>query len=259
MTSRTILVTGAAAGINAAVRAELERGGHKVIGVDRAGSDINVDLASADGRTEMVAKARELSGGSLDGVVAGAGVSRVPDPGLVVAVNYFAAVATLEGLHPLLLSSPHPRAVAVVSTASLMPRSAATVQACLAGDEPRAIFAARADPATAYASSKNALARWIRRHAATPQWAGRGIALNGVAPGGVRTAMLQGHDESAQFQARLATNTPKAVAEYAAPEDLAEVIGWLVTARTGYVVGQILFADGGTDAIMHGEDTWAAR
>lgn len=257
MTSRTILVTGTASGINAAVRAELERGGHRVIGVDFADAEIAVDLATPEGRTEMVARARELSGGRLDGVVAGAGESRT-DPGRLVSTNYFGAIATLEGLHPLLAASGIGRAVAIVSTASLLPVSAATVQACLAGDEPRAIEAARADPDNAYAAGKNALARWIRRHAVTPAWAGRGICLNGVAPGGVRTAMLDGIDESAEFQAIMATTTPKAVADYAQPEDLAEVIGWLVTARTGYVVGQVLFADGGCDAILRGEGYWQA-
>ena len=73
MPSRTVLVTGAAAGINAAVRAELERAGHRVIGVDRAGSDINVDLGTKAGRDEMVARAGELAPDGLDGVVAGAG------------------------------------------------------------------------------------------------------------------------------------------------------------------------------------------
>lgn len=259
MPSRTVLVTGAAAGINAAVRAELERAGHRVIGVDRAGSDINVDLGTKAGRDEMVARAGELAPDGLDGVVAGAGISYPNDAGLIVSVNYFGAVATLEGLYPLLSRSATPRAVAVVSTASLLPCSATTVSACLAHDEDRAAEAARADPATAYLASKNALARWLRRTAITPRWAGKGISLNGVAPGGVRTAMLAGVDESAEFRAVMTNTTPKAVADYAKPEDLAEVIGWLVTSRTAYVVGQILFADGGTDAILRGETYWAGR
>lgn len=247
---RTVLVTGAGAGINAAVASRLRGQGHRVIGVDLKGTDIAVDLATEEGRAEMIRKAHELAPDGLDGVVAGAGVSMPKDAGLTVGVNYFGAVATLEGLYPLLLRSQFPRAVAVVSTASLLPASAGTVAACLAGDEPRAIEAARAERGTAYMASKKALAQWIRRQAITPAWAGRGIALNGVAPGGVRTAMLEGVDDDPAVQALLTKTTPKAVNDYAKAEDLAEVIGWLATARTGYLVGQIIFADGGCDAIL---------
>lgn len=250
MAARTILVTGTASGINAAVSARLRAAGHRVIGVDLRDADIVADLSTGTGRAQMVTQAERLAPDGLDGIVAGAGVIGFGNPGLAVRVNYFGAVATLEGLYPLLSRSLTPRAVAVVSTASRLPTSAATVSACLAGDEDRAIEGAEADPATAYASAKYALARWIRSRAVTLAWAGKGIALNGVAPGGVHTPMLAGLDDSRALQDVMVNTTPKAVSAYARPEELAEVIGWLVTAETAYVVGQILFADGGTDAIL---------
>ena len=40
-----------------------------------------------------------------------------------------------------------------------------------------------------YSSSKVALSRWMRRAAATPEWAGAGIPLNGIGPGIVETPM----------------------------------------------------------------------
>ena len=146
---RTILITGAAAGINAATAQHLRKLGHRVIGVDLHDADIVADLSTETGREAMAARAHELAPGGLDGIVAGAGVSRPDDAGLAVQVNYFGAVATFELLYPLLALSACGRAVAVVSTASLLPASAGTVAACLAGDEARAIEAARADPATA--------------------------------------------------------------------------------------------------------------
>lgn len=254
MTARTFLVTGTASGINAALAGHLRDGGHRVLGVDLHDADIVADLSIAEGRAKLVAEATRLAPDGLDGVVAGAGLTGLGIPGQGVRVNYFGAVATLEGLHPLLSRSATPRAVAVVSTASRLPVSASTVAACLAGDEDRAVEAGEADPATAYASAKYALARWIRARAVTPAWAGKGIALNGVAPGGVYTPMLAGVDESPEFQKVMVNTTPKAVAAYARPEELAEVIGWLVTSSTAYVVGQILFADGGTDAILRPDD-----
>jgi NAD(P)-dependent dehydrogenase (short-subunit alcohol dehydrogenase family) len=250
MDARTILVTGAASGINAAATAMLRAGGHRVITVDLRDADIVADLATADGRAAMLAQAHELAPEGLDGVVAGAGVTGFGNPSLAVRVNYFGAVATLEGLRPLLVRSSHPRAVAIVSTATRLPTSRGTVAACLAGDEARAAEAAVADPDTAYASGKYALARWLRARAITPDWAGNGLALNGIAPGGVHTAMMPGVEHSDAFARIMANTTPKAVARYADPEDLAEVIGWLVTARTGYLLGQIVFVDGGTDAIL---------
>lgn len=254
MNSRTILVTGAASGINAAATAHLRAGGHRVIGVDLHDADIVADLATEEGRSHLLAEAERLAPDGLDGIVAGAGVTGIGNPALAVRVNYFGALATLEGLYPLLARSSHARAVAIISTASRLPTSAGTVAACLAGDEARAIEAAEAQPETAYASSKYALARWLRARAITPAWAGKGIALNGIAPGGVHTPMMPGVDASREFHAIMVNTTPKAVASYAQPEELAETIGWLVTARTAYVTGQVLFVDGGADAILRPDD-----
>ena len=46
-------------------------------------------------------------------------------------------------------------------------------------------------PTMAYAASKIALSRWVRRQAVTPLWAGEGIRLNALAPGAVRTPLLE--------------------------------------------------------------------
>ena len=54
-------------------------------------------------------------------MLAGAGLSRADMPRETVAVNYFGAVATLEGLQPLLAKSARPRAVVICSTAAMLP------------------------------------------------------------------------------------------------------------------------------------------
>ncbi len=246
--ARTIVVTGAAGGINAAVAARLRRQGHRVIGADLRSVEIEADLATALGRTVLAEEVNRLAPHGVDGVVAGAGVSHAADAGAVTSVNFFGAVATIEGLRPALVRSKTPRALAVVSTASLLPASAGTVAACLAGDEDRAGACARASPETAYMSSKFALAAWIRRTAIEPRWAGAGIALNGVSPGGVHTAMFTPVLEKTPDI--ITRTTPKATPAYGQPEDLAEVIAALVTLETGYLVGQIVSVDGGTHAIL---------
>jgi len=112
-----------------------------------------------------------------------------------IAINYFGAVATLEGLRPLLANSPRPRAVAICSTAALLPTDDAVVNACLAGNEVLALAEMRARPQTAYMSSKRALSLWLRRAAVADRWAGAGILLNGVAPG-VMTARRNGRSST---------------------------------------------------------------
>ena len=105
---RTVVVTGSASGIGRATKDLLEHRGDRVIGVDIHESDIVVDLATPSGRADLVERVRELSGGTVDAIAAIAGLanSGVPD----VAVNYFGAIATLEGLRPLLAGSSAPRA-----------------------------------------------------------------------------------------------------------------------------------------------------
>ena len=98
-------------------------------------------------------------------------------------VNYFGAVATLEGLRPLLARSDAPRAVVTASSSVLTGADPALLEACLVGDEAAAVAAAGPVGLLGYPTTKRAIARWVRREAPTDAWAGAGIALNAVAPG----------------------------------------------------------------------------
>lgn len=140
--SRTYLVTGASSGIGKATAALLRTRGHTVIGADLKDSDISADLSTDDGRAVLVSRARELSGGRLDAVVACAGIAQF-DP-LTIKVNHFGAVATLEGLRPLLAAGTDPRALVISSIDSVHPTDSAIVDAALAGDEEAAVAASRA-------------------------------------------------------------------------------------------------------------------
>ena len=132
---RTYVVTGAASGIGAATAAYLRERGDRVIACDLHNADVIADLATIEGRAALVEGVKRISGGRIDAIVANAGGG---PPQTSLSLNFFGAVATLEGLRPLLAESPAPRAVAVSSIASFSPVEPAIVEACLALDEKRA-------------------------------------------------------------------------------------------------------------------------
>jgi NAD(P)-dependent dehydrogenase (short-subunit alcohol dehydrogenase family) len=192
----TVCITGAAGGIGRATRRLLEARGDTVVGVDLRGAEVDADLATDEGRAAMVAGVTERSGGVLDGLVVGAGVQGAAPP-LVVSVNFFGAIATLEGLRPLLAAGTDASVVAISSNSATAMQgiAPAVVDACLAGDEAAARAAAEAaGPYVDYPSTKLALARWVRRRAPGADWIGAGIRLNAVAPGPTATAMTDGLD-----------------------------------------------------------------
>ena len=250
---RTVLVTGSASGIGAATARQLRHADHRVIGADVHNAEIVVDLGSPQGRAQLLAQVERLAPDGLDGIVTCAGVGGVDHPELIVSVNYFGTVAIIEGLRPMMLRAEKPRVVAIVSSASILPYSSNTMAACLTGNEAAARVAARCDPNTAYTSSKYALARWLRRTSTHADWAGSGILLNGINPGTVNTPMTAGMRASADGRAMLEHVTPIAVTDYCEPEVIAEAACFLATLDGSYLVGQLLFVDGGTDAIMRPE------
>ena len=72
---RTYVITGAASGIGKATSELLQERGHAVIGVDLKGSDVDADLSTAEGRADMVEAVAEKSGGTIDAIIACAGLS----------------------------------------------------------------------------------------------------------------------------------------------------------------------------------------
>lgn len=257
--TRTYVVTGAASGIGAATAALLTGQGHRVIGVDLHDAEVTADLTTHEGRAALVTHVTELSGGRIDAVVANAGLAT--ESTATVAVNYFGALATLEGLRPLLSGSDAPRAVATASMASLFPVDDELVDACLAHDEPAALHRARelldaGQGGLIYGSTKRALVRWIRRNAATPEWAGAGIPLNAVAPGIIRTPMTDPLTTTEESSKALLEMVPMPLNGIAEPAVVANLLGYLVSVENSHLCGQVVFVDGGSDVVIRGDSTW---
>ncbi|WP_150463244.1 SDR family oxidoreductase [Nesterenkonia ebinurensis] len=253
---RTYVVTGSASGIGAATAELLKSSGHTVIGVDIQNADIVADLSNGQGRDHLISEVKNLIDGPVDGVIAVAGLV-APSP-TTVAVNYFGAKATLEGLRPFLAASPAPRGVIVASLAALDEIDQELLERLLADDEPGALDEAQrigtqsnaAGSSPIYTTTKLAIARWVRQQAPTAEWAGAGIALNAIAPGVIETPMTTAALQTPEGRAALDAGAPSPLNGPAAPPTApAALLEWLSSEDNTHVTGQVIFIDGGAEAI----------
>jgi len=246
--SRTIAMTGTASGIGAATRSQLENNGHRVIGVDLAGADVDADLSTVDGRARALDGVLELSGGMLEGFIPCAGVSG-SDVSRIVRVNFYGTMALLAGLRPA-LEAGHGSSVVLISSNSttMIPwLEVRHAEAYLSSTEDEVVERFQDRSWLAYPAGKLAIAYWVRSHAA--EWMARGVRLNAVAPGVTRTTMTESLQEGPDGKGGLDL-IPIPADRWAAPEEIAEAIVFLSSPKASYVVGQVLFVDGGTDALL---------
>jgi NAD(P)-dependent dehydrogenase (short-subunit alcohol dehydrogenase family) len=232
------------------VRERFERSGLKVVGVDIGQAEVVADLSTADGRSDAVARTIELAGGALDGLVACAGVGPHTKPvDAIVKVNYFGALAYVDGLLPALAQGEAPAAVVISSNgATLTPKNQALVDMLLTDDEEGSCaLAGQLDGATVYGMSKLALTIGLRRR--TQKWADEGVRLNAVAPGPVDTPLLAG-SLADKTLGPLVEALPVPVGRRASPNEIAGAVGFLLDPVNGFVHGSLLFVDGGSDALL---------
>ena len=146
--------------------------------------------------------------------------------------------------------------------ASLNPVDDELVAAMTAGDEAAALARAEilaADESTGYliyGSTKKAFAQWIRRTAPTDEWAAAGIPLNAIAPGVIVTPMTAPLLETEEGREQIRAGVPMPLNGFAEAIVPARLLAWLVSEENSHLCGQVVFVDGGSDAIIRGDSTW---
>jgi NAD(P)-dependent dehydrogenase (short-subunit alcohol dehydrogenase family) len=256
----TYAVTGSASGMGQAVVAKLVALGHRAITVDIKDADIVADLSTPAGRRSAADAALTACGGKLDGAVLAAGLG--PTPGaerLITEVNYFGVVELLEAWRPALAAADRAKVVVFSSnsttTVPVVPRRA--VKALLGGDAEKALKAyrvfGRMAPPMAYAASKIAVSRWVRRHAVTPQWAGAGIRLNALAPGAILTPLLE-RQLATPAEAKNIRRFPVPIGGFGDPGQLADWVVFMLSDSADFLCGSVVFVDGGSDAYFRADD-----
>ena len=256
----TYAVTGSASGMGGAVAEKLRSGGHTVIGVDIKNADVVADLSTPAGRRGAAADVLAACSGVLDGAVLAAGLG--PTRGaqrLITEVNYFGVVDLLQAWRPALAAADRAKVVAFASnsTTTVPAVPGRAIRALLAGDAERALRAYRlfgpVAPAMAYAASKIALSRWVRRHAVTPEWAGAGIRLNALAPGVIMTPMLE-EQLATPSDAKHIRRFPVPVGGFGDAGQLADWVVFMLSDSADFLCGSVIFVDGGTDAYFRADD-----
>ena len=242
----TVAVTGSASGIGAATSTALRAAGREVIGVDLRNADVLADLSSSEGVQSAIDAVLDRCGGVLDGVVLCAGLGpHVPDPRLIIAVNYHGTVGLLDGLFPALRKGADPAAVVVSSVAST--HVSWDENPIATGGEDAALAAAgEYGGALAYAWSKNAVTVNVRKRAA--EWGGAGVRINTVAPGSIDTPLLQGGLDDPRFGEAI-RNFTAPIPRRGTPDEIASLILYLLGPQAGFVHGAQFMIDGGVDAL----------
>ncbi|MBQ2804187.1 MAG: SDR family oxidoreductase [Lachnospiraceae bacterium] len=257
-------ITGASSGIGAKTKELLLERGHEVINIDLKDGDICVNLASPEGRQEAIDKLHEMHPEGLDGIICNAGVSgacgNLP---LIISLNYFGTIAIAKGVYDLLEKKG---GSCVVTASNTISQGAGRMDIAdllnNIGDEKRVLNLVSSLDASnlsvgnsLYVSTKYALARWVRRISSS--WAANGVRINAVAPGNVHTAMTATMSTSA----KMALNALPIPTKYGQeclmePEEIAEVMVFLASDAARGVNGNVMFVDGGTDALLNSEKVY---
>jgi NAD(P)-dependent dehydrogenase (short-subunit alcohol dehydrogenase family) len=239
--TRTVAITGAASGIGKAASRRLASQGWEVFALDVTPmaaapnlTPLACDVADATSVTTAFERVAARAP-KLDALICCAGVLRigpladmsVEEFDRVFAVNTRGTWLCAKAAFPLLkaaalLASPA-RVVFLSSVAALRPKISAG----------------------AYAASKAAVSQLTRVIAV--EWAEHGILVNALAPGTVDTPMVHAVSDPAKV-GRYRSSGASPLGRIASPDDVVDVIGFLLSDAARYITGTTIPVDGGTQA-----------
>ncbi|MBQ8831334.1 MAG: SDR family oxidoreductase [Oscillospiraceae bacterium] len=255
------VVTGGTKGIGEKTVELLKNAGEEVVNVDIAGGDINADIGSKEGRRKVIDELHARYPDGIDGLVANAGIASHKKFSRVLAVNYFGPIEIITGLYDLLLKKGGNCVITVSGSVAYLPNNKYRVDELLVncGDEERIgelvdTFDPVAVDNTIYGSTKSALIRWMKRTA--PAWAVNGVNLNAVAPGGVRTSIMEGQKFMApdpEFILALPTPTTYKEHRMMEPIEIARTLVFMVSPNSKGICGEVIYCDTGTASILTGD------
>lgn len=262
------VVTGGSGGIGGKIVEFLHEQGHETVNVDLKGGDINANLATREGRAEVIRQIHERYPDGIDGLCCSAGVSGAcPNLKLIISLNYFGTTNLALGLYDLLKKK---HGSCVVISSNTISQGAARMDLVdmlnyskmeYVNEERILAIVDKFDSTnlsvgnTCYVTTKYALARWVRRVSAS--WAANGVRINAVAPGNVATPMTAALKDRARA-ALAALPIPISYGSDALmdPADIASVVVFLASPQAHGVNGNVMFVDGGTDALLNSEKVY---
>lgn len=237
------LITGAGSGMGAACARALIGRGYRIVAVDRNKAAVELDALTQAGALVTIAdvsdpeQARQMVEsalehfGRLDAAVNAAGVAqtdvaRTADVSdaewrRVMEVNLDGTFFSMRAEIPAILASGGGAIVNFASTMSV---------------------AGSASGVGAYVASKHAVLGLTR--AAALEYATDGVRVNAVGPGITDTPMTQGWD-AARRASQLAKHP---LNRFAAPQEIASLVAYLVSPSAGFVTGSFYPIDGGFGA-----------
>lgn len=243
-----VLVTGGARGVGAACLRRLAAAGFDLDFTYRTSADdaeaLAAELAAAHPGGHVRAHALDLAdAGALEAFCEVIEADEVPLHGLVHnAGRPYDALAATMAREPA-------EAAMQVNFWSLTRLAKAALRGMVRARSGRivaigSVAATRGNPGNAaYAASKGALAAYARTLAV--ETARRGVTVNVVAPGFVDTAMMAPY---AAARAGMERQIP--AGRFAAPDEVAALVAFLMEPAAAYITGAVLPVDGGLSAML---------
>ncbi len=250
---KRILVTGGTKGTGRAIYERLKSTGATVITTARsipedmnADAVISADITTVDGTQTIISETIKRLGG-IDIIINNAGGSDSPSGGVMALteehwayelnLNLLSAVRLDKGFLPYMLEQANGVIIHISSIQRKMPLYESTL---------------------GYAAAKAALSNYSK--GLSNEMASKGIRVNSVAPGGIKTKGADGMVQRFSEQMNISMEDAwqkimdmlggVPMGRFAYPEEIAELVVFLVSDRAKYISGGEFTIDGGTIATI---------